>query len=66
MSPDALSPFGLALIQPCDYLVSDEDLVALASAEAMFRGQWAAERERAALAAVGIEHAYTLPRRTFG
>lgn len=52
---------GLALIQPRDVLVTDEDLVVLASAEVMFRGHEEAERLRRQLAAAGLEQAYTLP-----
>ncbi len=52
---------GLALTQPEHCLVTDEDLVILASAEAMFRGRMEADRTRGQLAAAGIEHAYTLP-----
>jgi hypothetical protein len=64
---------GLALAQPRDCLVTDEDLVRLAAAEEMFAGHAEVERrqrERAAapvdLAGLGIEHGYTLPRRAVG
>lgn len=50
---------GLVLVQPTRYLVTDEDLVALARAEGMFHHHAEAERTRVSLAAVGIEHAYT-------
>ena len=72
---DRLHPdTGLALVQPRDCLVTDEDLVALATAEAMFRGQMEAERAREQqqraqavagvvdLADLGLEHGYNLCR----
>ncbi|TAK26694.1 MAG: hypothetical protein EPO40_19435 [Myxococcaceae bacterium] len=51
-SPNALHPVtGLALVQPRGVLVTDHDLVRLATAERMFHGH--AEREL--LERVGIE-----------
>ena len=51
---------GLALEQPRGLLITDADLVALASAESMFHGH----TTRELLAAAGIEHEYTLPRKS--
>ena len=38
----------LALLQPTQCLVTDEDLLTLAQAEAMFRGHWQREQRAAA------------------
>lgn len=62
--PSAVDPHtGLAAAQPRHCLLTDDDLVRLAGAEAMFRGHWEAERLRESLAAAGLEHGYTLAAR---
>lgn len=53
---------GLAVAQPTDCLVTDEDLVVLARAEAMYLAHLEAERVRAAIAAAGLEHDYARER----